>query len=224
MRSASAGASKSFTVHYPADYSITELAGSDVQFEVVLKGIRRRVVPALDDEFAKDVGEFDTLEALRGRLRQDLERGAAQEAERRVRADLLRTLADRVGFEVPAALVEREIDRRVEEFLRRLIAQRVDPRRAGIDWEEFRRNQHDPATESVKSALVLDEVARREELAVTAEDIDREVAQAAARTGKTAAAVRADLEKNGGVGRLTAGLRREKAVDFLMARATIAEG
>ena len=76
----------------------------------------------------------------------------------------------------------------------------------------------------MKSALVLDEVARREELAVAPEDIDREVAQAAARTGKTAAAVRADLEKSGGVGRLTAGLRREKAVDFLMARATIAEG
>ena len=218
------GGGKTFAVQYPADYAISELAGSEVRFEVALKGIRTRLVPALDDEFAKDVGEFDTLESLRTRVRQDLEEGARQEAERRVREELLKSLAGQVTFEVPLALVEREIDRRVEDFLRRLIAQRVDPRRAGIDWEEFRRNQRGPAGESVKSALVLDEVARREGLTVADADIDREVARHAARTGKTAAAVRADLDKDGGVARLAAGLRREKAVDFLMARATIAEG
>jgi trigger factor len=217
------GGSKTFTVQYPADYAISELAGSSVRFEVTLKGIRRRVVPSLDDEFARDVGDFDTLDALRARVREDLERAAEDEASGRLRDDLLRAVGQWVTFEPPDLLVERELDRRVEEFLRRLVAQRVDPRRAGIDWEEFRRGQRASAAAWVKSALALDEVARREGLVVVDEDIDREVARHAARTGRTAAAVRADLEQEGARARLTTGLRREKAVDFLMARATIAE-
>jgi trigger factor len=216
------GAQKTFTVQYPSEYAIKELAGSEVNYEIAVKGIRRRVVPNLDDEFAKDIGEFSTLEQLRERVRADLVREAEQNADRQLRADLLRALAERVTFEVPSALVDREVDRRIEDFVRRLIEQRVDPRQTNIDWEEFRRNQHAPATESVKAALVLDEVARREGLSVTSEDLDREVALHAERTARTVPAVRAQLEKEGGLARLGAGLRREKAVDFLLSRATIA--
>jgi trigger factor len=216
------GAQKTFTVQYPPEYAIRELAGSKVSYEVAVKGIRRRVVPGLDDEFAKDLGEFSTLDELRARVRADLEKEAEQNADRQLRADLLKALAERVTFEVPSALVDREVDRRIEDFVRRLIEQRVDPRQTNIDWEEFRRNQRGPGAESVKAALVLDEVARREGLSVSAADLDREVAQIAERTGRTVPAVRAQLEKEGGLARLGAGLRREKAVDFLLSRATIA--
>jgi trigger factor len=218
------GAEKTFSVQYPSEYAIKELAGSEISYQIAVKGIRRRVVPDLDDEFAKDLGEFATLEQLHGRVRADLEREAEQDADRQLRADLVRALAERVTFEVPSALVDREVDRRVEDFVRRLIEQRVDPRQTNIDWEELRKNQHGPATESVKGALVLDEVARREEVSVTAEDIDREVALYAERTGRTVPAVRAQLEKEGGLARLGTGLRREKAVDFLLSRVTIARG
>jgi len=217
-----AGAQKTFTVHYPPDHAIKELAGSDIAYEITVKGIKRRVVPNLDDEFAKDVGEFATLDELRERVRADLVKEGEQRADRQLRGDLLRALAERVTFEVPAALVDREVDRRVEDFVRRLIAERVDPRQMNIDWEEFRRNQQGPATESVKAALVLDEVARREGLSVNGADLDREVALIAERTARTVPAVRAQLEKEGGLARLGAGLRREKAVDFLLSRATIA--
>ena len=78
----------------------------------------------------------------------------------------MKQLATRVTFEVPQALLEREIDRRVEEFVRRLIDQQIDPMKTNINWEEFRERQREAATEAVRGALVLDEVARRESVAV----------------------------------------------------------
>lgn len=215
------GATKSFDIHYPSDYAIAELAGTDVSYTVTVKGIKQRILPELDDEFAKDLGDFETLAALRARVREDLEHEAQHAAERDVRADLMKQLAARVPFEVPPSLIEREIDRRLEEFAHRLIEQNLDPRQAGIDWQAFRESQRDVAREAVAGAIVLDEVARREQLDVTGEEIDREVGRYAERTGRTPAAVRARLEKEGGISRVSAGLRREKSIDFLMARATI---
>ena len=148
---------------------MAELAGTSVAYTVHLKELRRRVVPALDDEFAKDLGEdLDSLEALRARVRADLEAESRDASERQLRADLLKQLAKRLPFPVPGALVDREVDRRVEEFARRLMSQQIDPRRANIDWAAFRQGQREPAQESVASALVLDQIARRDGLEVTA--------------------------------------------------------
>ncbi len=215
-----AGDSKSFDVQYPDDYTIKELAATTVKYTAAIKGIRKRVVPELDDEFAKDVGDFENLEALRSRVRGDLEHDAMHEADREMRADLLKQLASRVSFEVPASLVDREIDRRVEEFVRRLIEQQIDPMRTNINWEEFREKQRDAAVEAVKSALVLDEVARRETVAVSEADVNAEVERYAERSGRSATSVRARLEKEGTLGRLYAGLRRERTVDLVLSRAT----
>jgi trigger factor len=134
---------------------------------------------------------------------------------------MLRQLASRVGFEAPASLVDREIDRRVEDFVRRLIEQQIDPMRTNINWEEFRDRQREPAAEAVRGALVLDEVARRENLTVDQAEVTREVERYAERTGRSVEAVRARLEKEGGIARLYTGLRREKAIDFLLTRVTI---
>ena len=217
----SAGESKSFDVVYPADYTIAELAGTTVKDQVTIKAVRRRVVPDLDDELAKDMGEFQSLDALRSRVRADLEHEATHESEREMRSELLKQLAARVEFDVPASLVDREVDRRVEEFVRRLIEQQIDPMRTNINWEEFRERQKEAASEAVKSALVLDEVARRESLAAADDEVEAEVQRYAERTGRSAAAVRARLEKEGGLGRVHSGLRREKTVNFLMSKATV---
>jgi trigger factor len=218
-----AGAQKTFDVNYPGDYAITELAGTKVSYDVTIKAIRKRIVPALDDEFAKDLGDFASLDALKARVREDLEHEAKHEADRELRADLMKQLATRVTFEVPQALQEREIDRRVEEFVRRLIDQQIDPMKTNINWEEFRERQREAAAEAVRGALVLDEVARREAVAVSRDEVEAEIARYAERTGRTPAAVRARLEKEGGIGRLYAGLRRERAIDFLLSRATIGQ-
>jgi|SRR5579871_924218 len=215
-----AGATKSFDVQYPPDHPIGELANTTVSYTVKVNALKRRVLPELDDEFAKDLG-LDSLDALRTRVREDLEHEATHAAERETRGELMKQLATRLPFEAPASLVEREIDRRIEEFARRLMEQQIDPRTAGINWSDFRESQREIAREAVAAALVLDEITRREEIGVSDEELTQEVERYAERTGRTPAAVRAALEREGGLSRVAAGLRREKSIDFVMSRATI---
>ncbi len=218
------GDSRTFTLTYPADYAVSEMAGTSVGYTVTLKELRRRVVPELDDEFAKDLGEdIDSIDALRGRVRADLEAESKDASDRQLRADLLKQVAKRLPFEVPAALVEREIDRRVEDFARRLMSQQIDPRRANIDWAAFRQGQREPALESVASALVLDQIARRDKVTVTDEDLEQELARYAERSGLTPAAVRARLEQEDGLGRMQVGLRREQTVNAVLSRVQVVE-
>ena len=173
-------------------------------------------------KFAKDIGPFDSLVELREQIVENLQRESEEAADQQVRANVLKQMSGRAQFEIPEVLVKKETDRRVEELARRLIQQQVDPMKANINWEEFREQQHEPAIEAVRSALVLDEIARRENLTVDDTDIDREVARYAERAGRTPAALRARLEKEGGLHRLQTSVRREKAVDFLLSRTTIA--
>jgi trigger factor len=216
------GEERTFVINFPESYPSPAMAGQQVTYEVKLKSIHTKTLPELDDEFAKDLGEFESLAALRERIRTDMQAEAEENARRQTRGELMKQLADRVTFELPNALVEREIDRRIEEFARQLMAQKVDPREAGLDWAQIREAQREPARGAVASALVLDEVARREQITVAAEDVDKEIEQFATRAGRTPEALRAQLEKEGGISRLYAGLRREKAVDLAMSRAKMA--
>lgn len=217
------GDTKTFAIHFPETYPVEEMRGTDVTYTVTVKEVRRKVLPELDDEMAKDLGEFDSLAGLRERVRDDLQHEMDERASRQVRTEILKQLAERVTFDLPPSLVDRELDRRVEEFARQLMQQRIDPRQAGIDWAQLRESQRETARATVASALVLDEIARREGITVAGEDVDKEIEQFAEQAGRTPAALRAQLEKEGGVGRLAAGLRREKAVDLALSRATITD-
>ncbi len=214
-----AGDVKSFAVQFPETYPVPEMANSELTYQVTLKEIRRKVLPELDDEFAKDIGDFASLDALRERIRTEMLNDAEAHQQRHLRGDLLKQLATRVTFEIPASMIEREMDRRVEEFARQLMSQNIDPRQAGMDWAQFRESQREAAREAVAGALVLDEISRREGITVSAEDVDKEVERFALQTGRTPAALRAQLEKEGGIARLQAGIRREKAVDLALSRA-----
>ena len=178
-------------------------------------------MPELDDDFAKDLGSFDTLEALRERVRHDLQHEANDEADREMRSDLLADLSKRVTFTVPEALVDHELDRRLEEFARRLADQKIDPGKAGIDWKAFRDGQRESAIESVKATVALDEIARREPVTVSDEDVETELQRYAEQSGRSIAAVRAHLDKEDGLGRLRGGMRREKTLEFLLANASV---
>lgn len=210
------GVAKSFTLHYPEDHSVAELAGAEVAYAITVHDVRRRVLPELDDEFAKDLGEFETLDALRARVRQDLEAEGREAADRGVRAEVLKGLAARVPFPVPGPLIDREVDRRVEDFARRLMDQGVDPRQTNIDWAQFREAQREPATEAVASALVLDEIGRREQITATESEIDAEVERYARQLQLAPADVRARLEQDGSIGRVAMGVRREKSMARVM--------
>ena len=222
LSGAKAGDVRSFPVTYPADYGVPELAGATVDYDVTVKGVRRKELLPLDDEFAKEVSDVDTLDSLRDKVREDLQKGAEHEAEHQVRHDLLAALSGRVKA-TPDVLVEQEVDRRLEEFLRRLMDQGIDPMKANIDWEDFRARQRGPATETVKGTLIVDEIGRRESIDVTEDDVAAEIARFAERSGRTPAAVRARLEKEGAIERLKAGVRREKTMKWLLDRANVSE-
>jgi len=215
------GDEKTFELSYPQDYKQEEFAGTTVSYDIEVKGCHRRVLPELDDEFAKSVGDFETVEALKSRIEADLQREAELETNRGVRRDLMSQLTARLDVDVPETLIDREIDRRLEQIASRLSQQQIDPRTANIDWESLREEQRTPALEAVQGTLILDEVARRESLTVSTEELDQEVDRYAERLGQAPAALRAQLERDQGMDRLAEGMQREKAIDFLLARATV---
>jgi trigger factor len=215
------GESRTFTVTFPEGYQVEELAGALVEYTITLKALKHKVLPDLDDEFAKDLGDFGSLEELRTRVRADLEREASRTQERELRGTLLRQLASRITFDVPEPLVAREVDRRMQDFVGRLMESGIEPEKAQIDWNEYHAAQREPAIETVKSVLVLDDVARRENIVVSDEELDAELQRFAERTGRSVATVRSRLEKEGGLSRLVTGMRRDKTVEFVVSRATI---
>ena len=216
------GQSKQFELSSPAGHDQSAPAAAAVAYDVTVRGIHRRVLPDLDETFAQTVGDFETLEALRERITADLRREAEAEADRSARHDLMTQLASRVTVEVPEALVNREVGRRLDQIANRLAQQRVDPRTANLDWEALGRDQRTAAINAVRGSLLLDEIARRETIAVYYKGIaPEEIARFAERLGKTPAATRAQLEKDDGIAALAEGMRREKTVEFLLSRATI---
>jgi len=217
------GASREFPVTYAADYDVADLAGATIDYAITVKGIRRKELLPLDDEFAKEVSELETLDALRARIHEDLQHGAEHDAEHKMRHDLLTELGGRVKA-VPDVLVDEEIDRRLEEFVRRLTDQGIDPMKAEIDWQEFRERQRQAAVGTVKSTVAVDEVARREAIDATDEDVEQEIEKFAGRAGRTPAAVRARLEKDGAMDRIRAGVRREKTMAWLIEKANVTHG
>ena len=217
---ANVGDTRAFTVTHPADDPTPEMAGATVDYSVTIKAVRRKELLPLDDEFAKEVSDVDTLEALRDRIREDLQRGAQEDADHKMRHDLLQELSRRLTV-VPDVLVDQEIDRRLEEFLRRLMEQGIDPMKANVDWREFRERQREAALETVKSTLVIDEIAKREQIDATEEDLEAEIGRYAERAGRTPAAVRARLEHDHALDRIRAGIRREKAMTWLIEKANV---
>jgi trigger factor len=220
LTGAVAGDTRSFPVTFPVAYEVEELRGATVDYEITVKGIRRKELLALDDDFAKEVSDAETMDALRERVREDLQKEAEADADHQVRHELLQRLSTRLSTP-PEVLVAHEVDRRLEEFVRRLMEQGLDPMQVNMDWQDFRQRQHESALETVKSTLVLDEIARRESIAATDDDLNAEIAKFADRAGRTVTAVRAQLEKDGAVPRLLAGIRREKTMTWLLEHAQI---
>jgi trigger factor len=219
----SIGDGKAFTVRYPSDFEAAELAGATVDYDVKVKAIRRKELLPLDDEFAKEVSDAETLTALRERIHDNLQHEAEHDADHRVRHALLQQLSSRLKS-APQALVDQEVDRRLEELVHRLMEQGVDPMKANVDWQQFREAQRQPAEETVKSTLVLDEIGRREQIEASDEDLTKEIERFAERSGRTPTAVRATLDKEGGLDRIRAGIRRERTMSWLLERANIVTG
>ena len=197
------------------------IANKTVRYTVTLKGIKKKVVPAADDEFAKDLGEFETLALLRDKLRAQLQGAEERRVDRDTKAALVEALVARTGFEVPEALIERHMTARTENLARGLAYQGIDPRKVGVNWNEYRESTRDDSVKAARADILLDEIARREGIQVLEPEIEAEIARIAERAGRSREVVRAQMAKEGDLGGLAARIREEKTLDLLKTNASI---
>lgn len=213
------GEMKEFDVTYPADYGQEKLAGRTVRFQITPKVIRRKELPALDDEFARDLGDYQNLDELKTAVRKAIFGEKQFAAQQKAKDELLEQLAAANDFPVPEAYVDRQIENQVRNRLRDLGVKDADPGKLQLDWEKIRETQKDQAAKAVKIALLVDKIAERESIYATKDEVDREVAILARREREALPVVRARLEKDGLLGRIADHIRTEKAVQFLFDQA-----
>ena len=166
------------SVKFPEDYQAKELAGKDATFKVVLHEIKRRELPELDDEFAKDVSEFDTLDAYKANIKETIGKRKADQAEDDVKNQLIDQLIANMTAEVPEAMFEQAVERSMEDFAYRLSSQGMDIKLymqyTGMDEAGMRKSFRPQAERQVKLRLALEQIAKQEQLAPTAEELDAE--------------------------------------------------
>ncbi len=221
LMGARAGAKLDFQVVYPPEYGSKELAGKTVAFELVVHEVKRRDLPALDDEFARDLGEFGDLGALRERVRGDLELRKEEEERRDSRQAVLDKVLVENPIVLPDVLVEREIRHRLEDIVRGMILRGIDPEKTEVDWQGLRKRQEEPARKIVHAGLILDAVVAAEKLENERAAIDERIRQDARRLGEAPEKLRERLKKQGGMEALRTQMCREKALDYLTSVANI---
>jgi len=215
---------KTFIVDYPAKFSSKGLAGKRVEYAVKVTAVRVKELPEADDEWAQSLGdEFDSIATLRTRMREDLEARASEEADHRVRSQLMDKLLESHQFEVPASLVEHQTSFRLESAVRNMIGRGVDPRSQDIDWEGAREQVKDQAQADVRSQMLLERIAGEEKIDVSKEEIDAEIEAIANSSKQPVEQVRSVLTKDGGERSIANSLRNRKALDFLVANARITD-
>jgi trigger factor len=213
---ANAGDEKEFEVVYPEDTSDKRLAGKTFVYTVKIQAIKQKNLPELNDEFAKELGEFTSLDQVRKQIRENMEAERRHDAEREAKDKLVAELVKRNDFEVPESLVERQIDLRLERGLRALAAQGMkmeDLKK--MDLPRLRAGQRDQAVQDVKSSLLLERVAELEKIDVGEDEFNREIEALAQQSKQTSEAVRARLTQDGGLDRIRNRIRSEKTLDFL---------
>jgi len=215
LRGAKAGEHKNFDVVYPADYPDAKLAGKTYHYAAEVLGIKTKKLPELNDEFAKDVSDAATLDELRKKVRESLEHQRDHKHKELLHEKILAALVKLHDFPVPEALVEHQMDVRLERVVRSLAAQGVDPRAVNVDWVTLRRRQQERAADDVKAELIVDRIASAESIDVTEQEVDQELQHLAGHSDESAEAIRARLTKQGALDRMKAKLRSDKTLDWL---------
>lgn len=213
------GEEKEFDVRYPEDYGQPKLAGKTVRFRAGLKVIRRKELPEINDEFARDLGDYQNLDELKEAVRRALFVERQFMAEQEAKNRIIESLVEQHEFPVPEAFIDRQIENQVERQLTALAAEGVDPRSIKLDWEKVKATQRDKAVREVKASLLVNKVADAENIWPTQEEVDREVQRIARQEREPVAATRKRLEKEDGLRRIASRIRTDKTLSFLFEHA-----
>jgi len=223
-----AGEEKEVKVTFPEDYHAEDLRGQEARFEVKVNQIQKRELTPLDDDFARDVSEFDSLEELKSDLRKNLEQEAEAQTEGLIRQRLVALAVEQAEMDIPEEMIESQTDLLMQRFGERLYYQGLKledyVQMAGTSLEQMRQDMRPQAEQSVRENLVLETIAKQMDLKVTDEDFDKQIEKAAQEFGMEADAVRPSLE--GSRQRIEYGILLDKAVDYLKEHAeiTVIEG
>jgi trigger factor len=216
LRGAKDGDEKSFDVAYAEDFSDQRLAGQVMAYTVSVQGVKKKTLPELDDDFAKQLGEFKSLDELKAKIRENMEAEKKHNIQHTEKEKLIDELVAQNQFPVPQSLIDRQIEVRLERGFRALAQQgmRAEDMRK-MNFERLREGQREAATREVRASLLLDKIAEAEQIDATDEDLERELQGAATQTSQTVDQIRTRLKNDGSLDRIKDRIRNEKALDFL---------
>jgi trigger factor len=219
LRGAGPNEERTFDVTYPEDFSDARLAGKTFEYSVTVKGVKQKHLPELNDDFAKELGQFADLNELRQRVRENLEAEKKHKAEHEGKDKIVDELLKQNEIAVPESMVEHQIDVRLERGLRALAQQGMRPEdMKKMDFGRLRAGQRDQAEREVRIALMLEKIADKENLEVSDEDLNSEIEALALQAKQPVEAVRSRLTQDGGLARIRSRIRSEKTLDFLYNR------
>lgn len=215
------GEVREFNVTYPDDYPQKGMAGKNYHYRVEVRSIKKKVVPGADDDLAKTISEFSTLDELRNKIREDLKENRQHRVEAATRQKLMEKLLAAHEFPVPQALVETQLDHKLENTVSQLLGQGIDPRTIEIDWKKIREDSRPDATREVQGALLLEKIAETEKIEVTVEEVDEIIREMAQERRETPAALKTRLTRDGMLARIESSRRNQKALDLIYRSAKI---
>ena len=219
LTGAKAGQELKAEVIYPDDYAEPKLAGKTVAYEVTVKGIKKRILPELNDEFAKELGAYENLDELQNRVREHMANRKRRSVEGETKDRLFAAITEKYSFSIPESLVQEQIDARLERGLRALAAQGMQTEQMrNLDFGRLRLAQRDSAIAEVKTSIVLDRIAQEESITVSDDELDSELQMAAIQSREPIDALRSRLTEDGGLARIREQLRREKTATVLFER------
>jgi trigger factor len=220
----SVGDEREIKVTFPEDYFVTNLAGKEVTFEVKIKDIKTKELPPLDDDFAKQFGEFDTLEQLKSKLFEAHEKQERSKIEDKLRDRLVKALIEKNPIEVPEALVEKQLNFMIEHITNDLAMQNLSLAAIGSDEKKIREDYRDTAVLQVKGSLLLEAIAKKESIEIDESEFLDKVSEIAEKSNKDSEIVEKFYQKNQyAKDSLIKQLKEEKTIKFLEEHATITE-
>ncbi|WP_164006742.1 trigger factor [Pyxidicoccus trucidator] len=213
------GESKDIDYAFPADYRVEEVRGKTARFHITVKSLQKEITPELNDDFAKNTGIAQSLDELRTKMREDMQRARKAQVEGEEREALMKVLIERNPFEVPRAMVERAMDSMLRGALQQLQRQGVDPSRLNLDFSRLREEMREKAIQEVKGTLLFEAIAQKESIQASDADVDARIEQLATEAGQPVAAVKKYFKGPDERLGLSLRLREEKTIEFLRARA-----
>ncbi|ADO70624.1 trigger factor [Stigmatella aurantiaca] len=220
LEGAKVGDTKELDYAFPPDYRVEEVKGKTAHFKMHVKGLKTKVVPELNDEFAKETGVgVETLEALRAKVKADLERSQRTKIDAEDRDTVIKGLIERNPFEVPKAMVERAIDSMLEGAMRQMARSGLDVRNLNLDFLRLREEMRERAIQEVKGTLLFEAIAEKEGIQATEGDVEKKIEDLAAEAGQPVSAVRKYFKSAEERMGLSLRLREEKTIEFLKAQA-----